>query len=215
MIRDSVGPEVARIALSLLPDEPIESGPSLESDILLGKIKSLANQPANRDEIARRRSMRESVTSRLLLEGKNLDIVTFPARDSRGLTRLDYAIRLHSPSDLTLTEENGRYTYSVEVRVVVYTADNKLILRSRRLCAIHWIRRAWSGLKKKFTDMKAACLSRRANTIWTFSLRIGRKKPPIVLLATCRFPASAKMASWCRPCWLFHRRKTRIRRFRT
>jgi hypothetical protein len=133
MIRDSVGPEVARIALTLLPDEPVDRGqPSLESDILLGKIKSLANQPANRDEIARRRSMRESVTTRLLLEGKNLDIVTFPARDSRGLTRLDYAIRLHSPSDLTLIEENERYSYSVEVRVMVYTTDNKLIFTQQK-----------------------------------------------------------------------------------
>ncbi len=133
MIRDSVGPEVAHIALTLLPDEPIDSGqPSLESDILLGKIKSLPNQPVNRDEIARRRSMRESVTSRLLLEGRNLDIVTFPARDSRGLTRLDYAIRLHSPSDLTLTEENGRYSYSVEVRVMVFTPENKLIFTQQK-----------------------------------------------------------------------------------
>ena len=133
MIRDSVGPEVARIALSLLPDEPVDSGqPSLESDILLGKIKSLPNQPVNRDEILRRRSMRESVTSRLLLEGRNLDIVTFPARDSRGMTRLDYAIRLHSPSDLTLTEENGRYSYSVEVRVMVYTTENKLIFTQQK-----------------------------------------------------------------------------------
>jgi GWxTD domain-containing protein len=133
MIRDSVGPEVAHIALTLLPDEPIDSGqPSLESDILLGKIKSLPNQPFNRDEIARRRSMRESVTSRLLLEGRTLDIVTFPARDSRGLTRLDYAIRLHSPSDLTMTEENGRYSYSVEVRVMVFTSENKLIFTQQK-----------------------------------------------------------------------------------
>jgi GWxTD domain-containing protein len=133
MIRDSVGPEVARIALSLLPDEPVDSGqPSLESDILLGKIKSLANQTANRDEIIRRRSLRESVTTRLLLEGKNLEVVTFPARDSRGLTRLDYAIRLHNPSDLTLLQENGRFAYSVEVRVMVYTPDNKLIFTQQK-----------------------------------------------------------------------------------
>src|SRR5713101_4765906 len=79
MIRDSVGPEVARIALSLLPDEPVDSGqPSLESDILLGKIKSLPNQPFNRGEIMRRRSMRESVTSRLLLEGRKMDNKNYP-----------------------------------------------------------------------------------------------------------------------------------------
>ena len=94
MIRDSAGAEVARVSLSLLPDEPVDETTGivgLESDILLNNIKNLANLPANRDEINRRRTMRENVTSRLLLEGRNLDIVTFPARDSRGLTRLDYA----------------------------------------------------------------------------------------------------------------------------
>jgi GWxTD domain-containing protein len=150
MIRDSVGPEVARIALSLLPDEPVDNGqPSLESDILLGKIKSLPNQPVNRDEIIRRRTTRESVTSRLLLEGRNLDIVTFPARDSRGLTRLDYAIRLHSPSDLTLTEENGRYSYSVEVRVVVHTTDNKLIFTQQKTLHDSLDQKGFDRIKEK------------------------------------------------------------------
>jgi len=78
---------------------------SLQSDILLNSIKNLANLPANRDDILRRRTNREAVTSRLVLEGHNLDIVTFPARDSRGLTRLDYAVRLRSPSDLSMAEE--------------------------------------------------------------------------------------------------------------
>src|SRR5436309_3170820 len=136
MIRDSAGAEVARVSLSLLPDEPVDETTGivgLESDILLNNIKNLANLPANRDEINRRRTMRENVTSRLLLEGRNLDIVTFPARDSRGLTRLDYALHLHSPSDLSLTEENGgNYRYSVEVRVRVFGADNKLIFTQQK-----------------------------------------------------------------------------------
>src|SRR5256886_7555419 len=139
MIRNSAGPEVARISLSLLPDEPVDETTgivSLESDILLNSIKNLPNLPANRDDILRRRTNRETVTSRLVLEGHNLDIVTFPAPDSRGLTRLDYALRLHSPSDLSMAEEkDGRYSYSVEVRVRVFSADNKLIFTQQKSLA--------------------------------------------------------------------------------
>jgi GWxTD domain-containing protein len=136
LIRNSAGPEVARISLSLLPDEPVDETTgivSLQSDILLNSIKNLANLPSNRDDIVRRRTNREAVSSRLVLEGHNLDIVTFPARDSRGLTRLDYALRLHSPSDLSMAEEkDGRYSYSVEVRVRVFSAENKLIFTQQK-----------------------------------------------------------------------------------
>ncbi len=136
MIRDSAGPEVARVSLSLLPDEPVDESTgtvSLESDILLNSIKNLANLPANRDEINRRRAARENVTSRLLLEGHNLDIVTFPTRDSRGLTRLDYALRLHDPSDLSMTQEkDGQFRYSVELRVRVFAGDDELIFTQQK-----------------------------------------------------------------------------------
>src|SRR6266403_220780 len=74
MIRDSAGSEVARISLSLLPDEPVDEATgitSLESDILLNSIKNLPNMPANREEINRRRALRESVTSRIIMEGRN------------------------------------------------------------------------------------------------------------------------------------------------
>jgi len=136
LINSSVGPEVARISLSLLPDEPVDlnSGQrSLESDILLDRIKSLPNLPESRSEIARRRSLKESVTSRFLLDEKRLEIVTFPARDSRGVTRLDYAVRLHSPSDLALTkEDDGRFSYSIEVRVIVFSPENKPIFTQQK-----------------------------------------------------------------------------------
>jgi GWxTD domain-containing protein len=136
LINSSAGPEVARISLSLLPDEPVDlsSGQrSLGSDVLLDRIKALPNLPESRSEIARRRALKENVTSRLLLGGTNLDIVTFPARDSRGLTRLDYAIRLHNPSDLALAkEDNGRLSYSIEIRVIVFSPENKLIFTQQK-----------------------------------------------------------------------------------
>jgi len=139
MIRNSAGPEVARIALTLLPDEPVDETTgmgSLESDILLNSIKNLPNLPANRDDILRRRSNRE--------------IVTFPARDSRGLTRLDYALRLHSPSDLSLAEEKDeRYSYAVEVRVRVFSAENKLIFTQQKSLADSITKKRLDTIKHK------------------------------------------------------------------
>ena len=153
LIRNSVGPEVARISLSLLPDEPVDETTgtvSLQSDILLDSIKNLANLPANRDDILRRRTNRESVTSRLVLEGRNLDIVTFPARDSRGLTRLDYALRLHSPSDLSMAEEkDGRYSYSVEIRVRVFNSENKLIFTQQKSLSDSMTKKRFDTIKDK------------------------------------------------------------------
>jgi GWxTD domain-containing protein len=152
MIGDSVGPEVARISLSLLPDEPVDptASPSLESDLLLAQIKGLANLPANREDIMRRRSMRESVTSRMLLEGNNLDIVTFPMHDSHGLTRLDYAIRFRNPADLAVTDlGDGTFRYSVEVRVSVMTADNKSIFTQQKTVTDTVDKKGLDRLKEK------------------------------------------------------------------
>src|SRR5437667_4020336 len=153
LIRNSAGPEVMRISLSLLPDEPVDETTGIvsqQSDILLNSIKNLANLPTNRDDILRRRTNREAVTSRLVLEGHNLDIITFPARDSRGLTRLDYALRLHSPSDLSMAEEkDGRYSYSVEVRVRVFSAENKLIFTQQKTLADSMTKKRLDSIKDK------------------------------------------------------------------
>ncbi len=136
LILGSVGSEVAKISLSLLPDEPVDLSdprPSLQSDILLQKIQGLANLPENRAEILRRRMSRESVSAHMIVQGRNLEIVTLPVRDSRGLTRLDYAIRLHNPSDLSLAvEDGGRYKYAVEVRIRVFSAENRLLFTQQK-----------------------------------------------------------------------------------
>src|SRR5205823_3473320 len=55
------------------------------------------------------------------------------ARDSRGLTRLDYALRLHSPKDLSMNaESDGRYSYAVEVRVAVLGKDHRPIFTQEK-----------------------------------------------------------------------------------
>ncbi len=130
-IMDSLGPEVARTTLSLLPGEPVDTTNfqvSLESDVLLGTIKGLANNPITKDELNRRRENLESVTSRVIVESQNLEILTLPVRDSTGLTRCDFLIRLAHPEDFSIGQNTaGKDYYSIEVRVRVLTSDNKSI----------------------------------------------------------------------------------------
>jgi GWxTD domain-containing protein len=153
MILESVGGELERESLSLIPGEPVDlqtGQSSLESDTMLSILKSLADQPANRDAINKRWMMREQVTSSIIMEGRNLEIITLPVRDARGLTRVDYAVRLRNPSDLSLsTASDGRYTYSVEVQVRVFGEQNKLVFVQQKPVTETFDKRRYAEIKDK------------------------------------------------------------------
>jgi GWxTD domain-containing protein len=137
MIENSVGFEVARISLSLIPGEPVDLSnprPSLTSDVMLMMLKGLSEQPGYRDDIHRKWMNREQVSSSMILQGHNLDIILFPARDEHGISRLDYSLALKSPSDLSVAAiKDDRLMYSLQVRVQVFDRDsNKLIFVSQK-----------------------------------------------------------------------------------
>jgi GWxTD domain-containing protein len=136
MIQNSIGPEVARISLTLIPGEPVDPSTgtrTMQSDILLASIRGYNNLPAYRQEIAQRYQLKEMVSTRMVLSGRNLDVLTLPVRDSRGLTRLDYSIHLKNASDMTLTkEDDGRFSYGVGMSIRVFTIDNKLIFSQEK-----------------------------------------------------------------------------------
>jgi GWxTD domain-containing protein len=131
LIQDSVGGEVARTTLSLLPDEPVdlqEATSSLQSDVLLSRILNLANDPLTLRERARRKELMVNVTTRLILGGEFLDVLTTPLRDADGHVGLNYVLRLKTPEDFSLGQtKDGRYYYSVEVTARVRNPDGKLI----------------------------------------------------------------------------------------
>jgi GWxTD domain-containing protein len=131
-IQDSVGPLVARLSQSLIPNEPIDPNagrPSLQSDTMLATIKSLADNPFTKQELDRRRSLVENVTTRILIPGQNLEVATLPLRDSRGLTRLDYLIRFRQVTDFPLEpRSDGRYSINLEAEVRVFDSTNQNLL---------------------------------------------------------------------------------------
>ncbi|GAC1684378.1 MAG: hypothetical protein PVS2B2_23390 [Candidatus Acidiferrum sp.] len=106
---------------------------SLQSDVLLSTLKNVANHPFKREDMDRRRQLRTGLSARIIPGGQNLDVYTLPVIDSHGLTRLDYAIRLLHPSDLVLNAEaNGRFSYSIDVRVLVFGPENQLLFTQQR-----------------------------------------------------------------------------------
>src|SRR5581483_2353510 len=91
ILSQDAGSDVARVTLSLIPDEPVDSDGgriSLQSDVMLATIRNLANNPISQTELANRRRLLEDVTHRVVLGEDYLDVVTMPLRDAAGNTNL-------------------------------------------------------------------------------------------------------------------------------
>ncbi len=136
VIEESAGREVARIALSLLPDEPVDlnaATASLQSDVLLSHIRNLANDPLTKANIDRQRQILESVTSRLILGGEFVDVLAVALRDSDGNTNLHYVLRLKKPEDFSFGRAtDGRYYYSISVTARVFGGENNQIFTQEK-----------------------------------------------------------------------------------
>jgi GWxTD domain-containing protein len=135
MIQRDAGQEVARISLSLLPDEPVNTqNPqrSMQSDVMMSVIHDLANSPFNVQDLQRKAALM-SVTSRLLVGGETLGILATPLRDAEGNVKVHYLLRLRKPEDFALGKgTDGAYYFSVESRVQVFGPDDKLIFTQER-----------------------------------------------------------------------------------
>jgi len=130
-----LGREVARVTLSLLPDEPVNSSDAnstLLSDLLLGTVHDLANNPFTVEQLKLRRQLNEDVTHRVILPSDLLSVVTMPLRDSRGEIRLNYALRLPKPEDFAVAQSETAYYYSIEALVRVQDESGKEIFNIQR-----------------------------------------------------------------------------------
>src|SRR5262249_31421959 len=124
-IDKALGREVARTTLSLLPDSPVDlqnGTASLESDVMLGIIKNLANHPLSKQMLEQKRTAQQ-VTHRIVLSDEFLDVLATPLRDAGGNFNLHYLLRLHRPSDFAIQQSEGKTFYSVDFSVHVYGPD--------------------------------------------------------------------------------------------
>jgi GWxTD domain-containing protein len=136
IISQDAGRDVARVTLSLLPDEPVDfqSGRvSLQSDVMLATVRNLANNPISQAELANRRRLLEDVSHSVILGDEYLDIATTVLRDPSGTPGLHYVLRLKKPEDFTIGQsEKSGYYYAALASVRVFTADGKPIFNEEK-----------------------------------------------------------------------------------
>lgn len=130
----ALGREVARTTLSLLPDSPVDmqnATASLESDVMLGIIKDLANHPITKAELEQRK-LAQDVTHRIILTEQALDVLTAVFRDAAGNPNLHYVLRLHRPADFTIQQADDKTFYNIEFSAQVYGPDKNLIVKQEK-----------------------------------------------------------------------------------
>jgi GWxTD domain-containing protein len=136
LIDHDAGRETARITLSLIPSEPVDmegATSSLSSDVVLATIKGLANNPWTKRMLEEKRRLLEDVSHRVVLNDEFLHVSTIALRDLKGNTDLHFLLRLKRPEDFALGQDSqGRWYYSSEVSVRVFTPEKKLIFNQQR-----------------------------------------------------------------------------------
>ena len=131
IIKEDLGAEVARISLTLLPNEPASlDAPSLESETLLNRIRNYRNLPENIELLDERRAMHENVTHRIVLGESFSDLSTMATRDGDSLASISYLFQLFNPQDFFVAQgEDGRFYYNVEVEAALKNGSGQIIYR--------------------------------------------------------------------------------------
>jgi GWxTD domain-containing protein len=131
LIDESLGREVARTTLSLIPNESVDTNratSTLSSDLMLSVIKTLANHPLTIEQLRRNRDLLTNVSHRVLLNGEYLDVLTAVLRDGNGDPSLHYLLRFLKPEDFSVEKSGDKVFYSLQLLTRVFDGNNHLLL---------------------------------------------------------------------------------------
>ncbi len=151
LIQRDANDEVAHIALSLIPGEPVDlkaPSPSLESDVLLNNIRNYRNLPQVRELVNAGRLATAGVSHRLLFGEQFSDLAVIATRDSAGQSSIHYLLRLIRPDELTLAKQpEGRYSYTLQLETRLSSMDGQLVSETRRPLSDSLSEQAFSQIK--------------------------------------------------------------------
>ena len=131
-LRNSLGDAVAKTALSLIPGEAVsfdDYTPSLTSDMMLGTIEGLADNPLTRSLKAERKSNEQTIST-LYYGGDTTQLETAIFRDTADRMTASYLIRYREPqAEIIGPLPNGHQGYSVTAQITVLTPAGKPVYR--------------------------------------------------------------------------------------
>jgi GWxTD domain-containing protein len=115
-IRKSLGDEVARMTVSLIPSEPVDLttfSPSMTSDALISNIRGLADNSYQKQQLALRRQQ-EKITASIVTLSNTPRVGYTVTRDERGQSMVQYLIQFPEP-DATLIGERKDKTVGYDL----------------------------------------------------------------------------------------------------
>jgi len=115
-IRKSLGDEVARMTVSLIPSEPVDLStfsPSMQSDALMSNILGFADNPYEKQMLALRKQQ-EKITASIMVPGNTPRVGYAVMRDERGQSMVHYLIQFPEP-DATLIGERKDKTLGYDL----------------------------------------------------------------------------------------------------
>jgi hypothetical protein len=137
MIKEDINTEVARLSLSLLPDEPVdehEAYPSLQSDVMLSKIRNYRNLEENKRMLEQRESLLEGVSHRVLLGEQFSAMDVLATRDGNERASIHFLFRFLHPQDFAMArQQDGRAHYAISVKAELLDANGKQIYQDTQV----------------------------------------------------------------------------------
>jgi GWxTD domain-containing protein len=130
IIKKSLGDEVARTTISLIPTEVVDLSdytPSLSSDVLLSTIRGLSDNPLTKQLLEANRS-REVVTHRILVGSEQTEFEAMTLREADGRQSLNYLLRYLEPVEALIGPlPDGKLGYSMTLETEVFTKAGKMV----------------------------------------------------------------------------------------
>ncbi|HEY6374672.1 MAG TPA: GWxTD domain-containing protein [Edaphobacter sp.] len=154
VIKRSLGVEVARTAVSLIPTEPVsldDYRPSLQSDVLLSTIKGLPDNPLTKEMLNQRRANERVTTS--VFTGSNPAILqTAVFRDSSGRMTVHSLLSYERPEgDIIGVLSDKQTGYSLTLQTSVLTEDGRPVyVQNEKLAGVVNETQATAARNKRF-----------------------------------------------------------------